>query len=248
MSIARIVGRNNKTIWILILILLFSSAQFSSGDNITGTWQLDPNGFRPVFTEYEDFPALIVPGEDALFQAKINDIDNSSAELSITIYSSNDTFSVYNDSTVMSFIIEDPADIFEFTFNWLGENASTYYDFYYVAFDGISYVRSSNPSYYSIQWQFADVADVGVGGLDSSGYAPVPEVFDLGGATETEKKIISFLSILFFILAAILLFLLIDNRMKKRAHYSKKIVKGKVKKKRKKNKRKFRVAQGKKFI
>ena len=81
------------------------------------------------------------------------DVDNTSGELTLTIYYSNDSFVSHNESVTMSYNDTISADTYRYIYEWDGEPANTYYDYYYQVFDGEHTVKENNSGlYYDILW------------------------------------------------------------------------------------------------
>ena len=109
----------------------------------------DPPSFSTVYEGTE----WITPLENVTFWAIIVDIDNTSGELTTTIYYSNDSFVSHNESVTMSYNDTISADTYRFIYEWEGESSNTYYDYYYQVFDGENIVQETNGGlYYNIQW------------------------------------------------------------------------------------------------
>ena len=165
----------------LSVVLIILSFQIPVVSDSIGDFELDPFNDPPIFIDWYDSATLIPPDNSVTFHVLFNDIDNSSSELTVYLFYSNDSFAIYNNSYTMNFALENPRDTFRFTYLWPGQPYGTYFQYYYVLFDGSNYVKKPNEIgvYLDIQWDFA-IQDPGA---PADGYPKIREIF-IGGTDE----------------------------------------------------------------
>ena len=137
-------------------------------DKVNGTFQYDTDNDAPTYQSWYDSTTLIDPYQDVLFYVVIEDIDNTSSELTVTLYYSNDSFGTYNISKSMSYASSPSTDNYRFTYLFPGEPLGTYYQYYYQVFDGDNYVEQpaayASGILFDIQWDNPPSGDTGGGG------------------------------------------------------------------------------------
>jgi len=128
-----------------------------NNDTSVGNFSLDIDNDPPVFIDWFDSQSIITPNDPITFWAIVEDVDNSSGELTVTLYYSNDSFNLINVSQTMTYVSSPDTYQHQFEYTMAGQTAGTYYQYYYQAYDGESYVKEDNTGlYYDIQWQTVD--------------------------------------------------------------------------------------------
>ena len=126
------------------------------GDSDEGTGSGDVQIFvndPPTFASVFDASQLYPPYENVTFWAIIADVDNSSNELNVTLWYSNDSWVTHNESIPMIYNDTVSADNYRFIYEFEGERQGTYYDYYYTGFDGEHNITDDNSGlYYDIDW------------------------------------------------------------------------------------------------
>jgi hypothetical protein len=139
------------------LLLLFFSIGIviaNDDDNVTGYLALsNVANDSPIFMEWYETETLIDPFVDVTYYAEVFDIDNTSGQLTITLYYSEDSFSGQNLSVSMSYISKVSANTYRYEYTMTGRPSGTYMQYYYQAFDGENRVKEDNSGFfYDIQW------------------------------------------------------------------------------------------------
>lgn len=93
-----------------------------------------------VFTAWFETEETVSPNEDVTFYVEIQDVDNISSELNITLFYSFTGFSAQNVSVNMTYDSTIDTNIHRFEYVFAGQDAGTVLYFYYMAFDGENYV------------------------------------------------------------------------------------------------------------
>lgn len=170
---------------IILLIGLFLSpytvGYADDNDTSKGEFQIDTDNDAPSFTLVFDSTSLITPLQDVVFWAIIEDIDNTSTELTVTLYYSDDSFVLNNVSQSMSYESSPSANNYRYNYTMTGQPAGTYYQYYYQVEDGYSIVKSGNPIYYDIQWDVSPTAGGGQKGGQPDEPTPADVVADEEG-------------------------------------------------------------------
>jgi hypothetical protein len=141
-----------------ILLLFFSIGIVIANeeDNVTGYLALSNiANDSPIFTDWYNTSVLIDPFIDVSFYAEVFDIDNTSGQLTITLYYSEDSFNSQNLSVSMNYISKVSANTYRYNYTMTGRPDGTYMQYYYQAFDGENRVKEDDSGfYYDIQWLF----------------------------------------------------------------------------------------------
>lgn len=149
-----------KIIWISILLLIFlsnSTVIYADDDTSEGSAQIDTDNDAPSFVLVFDSVELVEPDTNIVFYTIIEDVDNDSTELIVTLYYSDDSFVIHNVSQSMSYVSSPQADQYRYEYIFLGQPAGVYYQYYYQVEDGYSNAKDDNSgSYYDIQWETTD--------------------------------------------------------------------------------------------
>lgn len=140
----------------ILLLLIFPLVTYviADDDDSRGDMALDLDNDPPVFIEWEEATAIVTENLDFLFYVVIEDIDNTSSELNVTLFYSNNLFVSDNNTINMTYESSPATNQYRFIYWFSGQPAVTTYDFYYVAFDGETQVRKPTTEgyYYNIQW------------------------------------------------------------------------------------------------
>jgi len=191
----------------------FVHSVLSQEDSSIGDFQVDTDNDPPFFVDWLDQEDTVSPYTSVLFYATILDIDNSSTELNVTLWYSNDSFSSVNVSVSMSYDSHPAANQWHFTYTFPGQAADTYYKYYYTVFDGNTTVKEDdNSNYYDIQW--LKVASGGTA-YDPPGETPVgvsPEII-------INPDVVLGASLIAFILCSLFVILGYDKSRKIRGSY-----------------------------
>ncbi len=100
-----------------------------------GSFEISTVNDPPYIVDWYHNTTLIEPGTDVLFHATVWDIDNTSDELTVTLWYSNDTFMYDNNSVTMVFSKETSPDYYRYNYTIDGPNEGIY-SYYYEATDG----------------------------------------------------------------------------------------------------------------
>ncbi len=147
-----------KVILICLFLVIFLSVQCGQAngedDTAIGNFLASLEGNESgTFLNYYDPHTLIDPYADVVFYTLIEDPDNTSDEITVTMFYSNDTFVSDNRSTVMMYSGEPEPDQYQYVTAWTGEPDNTVYHFYYKSYDGKNTVRKDdNGDYFDITW------------------------------------------------------------------------------------------------
>lgn len=146
-----------KIIVISCLLFLFFSIGIviaNDDDNVVGILTLlNVANDSPIFIDWYETDILIDPFEDVTFYADVFDVDNTSGQLTITLYYSEDSFSSQNFSVSMSYDSKISANTYRYNYTMNGRPSGTYMQYYYQAFDGENRVNEDNTGFfYDIQW------------------------------------------------------------------------------------------------
>ena len=144
-------------IFFLFLPILGVPAQTHDDDSSIGNLTYDTVNDAPVFIDVYNTSDLITPNEDVLFYAVIQDIDNTSAQLNVTLYYSYSIFNFENHSFEMSYASLEALQTYRFEHNFVGKTSGTSIIYYYQVFDGETIVREGYPLYYDLQWSVPPV-------------------------------------------------------------------------------------------
>ena len=149
----------NTVISSLVLLLVFSLFTVKAqDDNSTGNFNLDTVNDPSFFIEVFDTAEIIYPNTDVDFHAIVLDIDNTSAQVLITLYYTYSTFSTQNISVIMPYVSTGDPNTYRFEYTFTGKSAGTYLTYYYQAYDGTNIVKEDNSGfYYDIQWNYPPV-------------------------------------------------------------------------------------------
>lgn len=137
----------------LIFCFVWISASYAADSE--GSFEISTVNDPPYIVDWYHNTTLIEPGTDILFHATVWDIDNSSDELTVTLWYSNDTFMYDNNSVSMVFYRETAADKYRYNYTIDGPNGGIY-AYYYEATDGefIDYKPAGYDVgvYFYLQW------------------------------------------------------------------------------------------------
>lgn len=174
-----------------------------NSDSITGDFEtINTVNDPPIFTEWYETATKIPPDEDILFFAIINDPDNSSDELSITLYYSNDSFVANNQSAAMVYSNEPSFRHFNFTYFFIGQPLGTVLQYYFQAADGGTPVKKPLVTFFEVEWGIGAVTDELP--VNERRVGVVSEII-IGGEDKEERRITDFilLILLFIIITAL---------------------------------------------
>lgn len=152
-------------------------------DSTLGQWSGDIINDAPSFISWLNQTALVSVNIDVLFYTTVTDIDNTSAEVATTLYYSNDSFVLDNQSAVLVFSQESPLDYFYSTYNFAGQSEYSYFEYYYSTYDGETRIREPSLGvYFDIQW--GSPPQVGPGGGVWDETTTIPEGVDIDVVTK----------------------------------------------------------------
>ncbi len=147
-------------VFLLLVVFLGISFFLTKGvvandfDESKGTVLFDFDNDPSTFESWWDSDVLVIPLQNVSFWAIVEDIDNTSTELTITLYTSNDSFNLDNNSYSMVFLQEVSPNNYKFNYTFTGQPDGTYLHYYYQVYDGETYVEEDNSGlFYDIQWQ-----------------------------------------------------------------------------------------------
>lgn len=158
----------NKGIWIslLLLIVLLNPIGGYAPDDSKNSVQIDndaPPSFVSVFDSTESgwISWIVESDTNVTFWAIIEDIDNTSIELNVTLYYSSDVFITHFLSANLTFVSSPQMNQYQFEYEMSGQEKGTYYQYYYQGFDGETKIKDDNSGlYYVIQWDSITSSDV----------------------------------------------------------------------------------------
>jgi len=134
----------------------YITGEYDQDTTATGSFTHDTDNDAPLFASWYDSTTLIDPDADVLFYVVIYDIDNSSTELNVTLYWSDDSFGAINRSHNMAFSNSPSTNNYRYTYLFPGKPLGTYYQYYYVVNDGANTVYQPaaylSGIYFDIQW------------------------------------------------------------------------------------------------
>lgn len=141
---------------IVILSLLFINPVLA--DDSDGSFDLDYVNDAPSFSAWYDSTTLIQPEHNVTFEVTIQDIDNTSGELTVYLWYSSDIFGVSNISQIMYYSSNPSPDNYEFVYEMdgTGKVHGTYYSYYYNVYDGYNTIYQPTAYvsgiFFDIQW------------------------------------------------------------------------------------------------
>lgn len=142
--------------FVILLIGVFSGVAID--DNSLGDLLMDTVADPPSFVDWYETTELIYPTTDVSFFAEVLDIDNSSGQLTVTLYYTYSNFATQNISFTMSYVSLVALQTYRFEYTFTGMPDGTYLTYYYHAFDGTNIVKEDNSGlFYDIQWSFPPV-------------------------------------------------------------------------------------------
>jgi len=148
----------NRIKVISLLTLLFIgffvvNSVYAQDDDSDGSFEVDTDNDAPSFADFLDQQDAVGPYIDLVVYATILDIDNSTTELNVTFWYSNDTFISNNISVIMAYISNPSTNQYYFTHTLTGQADQTYYQYYYMVDDGNTTVKEDDSgTYFSVQW------------------------------------------------------------------------------------------------
>lgn len=147
--------RSKALIGVVFLLLMFPlvTSVVADDDTSEGDMALDLDNDAPIFIQWYEATVIIDENLPILFTAIIQDIDNTTAELNVTLYYSSDLFVTDNNSISMIF----DAGLVSYQYQFPGQPGITTYKYYYTVFDGTTLVRKPTTAeyYFDIQWGLA---------------------------------------------------------------------------------------------
>lgn len=174
---------NKKSILLVIMLVILQSymVAYAQDEDAGGTFQLDTDNDASSFVSWYDSTTLIEPDNDVLFYTVVEDIDNASDHLTVTIWYSNDSFGLYNESQVMAYASTPSSNNYRFTHLFAGQPVGTYFQYYFSVYDGDNFVYQ--PAAYEagilfdIQWDNPPEGPAGGGVTPRDEEAITPEEF-----------------------------------------------------------------------
>lgn len=150
-----------NSLFLFSLIVIYGLVSvLSTDDYSTGSFEQDTDNDPISIVALLDQEDVVRPNVNVEFYATVYDIDNDSAEITVTLWYSNDTFTVYNISQSIVFSSNPAVNQYRFTYNFTGQADGVYLQYYYTAFDGNTTARKDNSGlFYDIEWR-----KVGAGG------------------------------------------------------------------------------------
>lgn len=149
----------NIAISSLVLLFVFSLVIVKAeDDNTTGDFNLDTVNDPSYFVDVFNTTALISPLTDVDFYAIVLDVDNTSAQLNITLFYTFSSFAVENYSLDMVYASTTEPNTYRFEYTFTGQLHGTYLLYYFSAFDGANRVNEDNSGFYfDLLWSFPPV-------------------------------------------------------------------------------------------
>ncbi len=150
---------------------------YTANDGTTTTGKYNPTvgsyfvmswrgNYAPFIVAWFDSTLLIDPFANVLFDCTIYYQENVSADLNVTIWYSIDGFALDNRTRIMNFATETAPYNFRYTYNWIGEAAGIFYQYYYQveAFNESYFITHKPQNYdigilFDIQWDLIIVGD-----------------------------------------------------------------------------------------
>lgn len=137
---------------LLILIILLPLA-VRAEDESTGNFSFDDVNDPPTFQEWYETEEVISPFTDVLFFAEIQDIDNSSDQLNVSLhYTFTSSWGASNETIYLNESTELGNMTYRFEYLFSGQASGAYMQYYYQVFDGETTVREGYPIYFDLQW------------------------------------------------------------------------------------------------
>jgi len=138
---------------LMIILTLISVSTLA--DDTTGSFTEDTDNDAPsYFGWYEG--TIVSPLVDVTFDVDVLDIDNSSTELTVDMFYSNDTFAVDNNTINLVYHSLVSANTYKYLYVMTGLPHDTYYKFYYRINDGFTNVEKPVNyylgTYFDVQW------------------------------------------------------------------------------------------------
>jgi hypothetical protein len=143
-----------------IFIILFIGAftGLASNDNSTGDLLMDTVPDPPSFIDVYNTTELITPLTNVDFYAIVLDIDNTSAQLNITLFYTFSSFVAENYSLDMVYVSTIEPNTYRFEYTFTGQSHGTYLYYYFTAFDNTTLVKEDNSGFYfDLLWSFPPV-------------------------------------------------------------------------------------------
>ena len=127
--------------------------QIAPNDQSTGTFEHDLDNDPPVIEDWYEPEDIVEPDLDILLWVTFQDIDNTSGQMSVIAFASNDSFVLDNNSLAMAFFETTGNNTYRFVLWFDGQENGVEYDFYFSVYDGETRVRRPlAPTYVTVQW------------------------------------------------------------------------------------------------
>lgn len=126
----------------------------SADDDSTGNFEQDTDNDAPTFVALLDQDDIVRPDVNVEFYATAYDIDNGSTELNVTLWWSDDIFTLDNHSIEMTYSSNPAINQYRYTYTFPGQADGTYLQYYYQVYDGYTTVKEDDGGiFYDIEWK-----------------------------------------------------------------------------------------------
>lgn len=186
-------------------------------DYSSGSFEQDSDNDAPTFISWYDSTSLITPLQSVNFNVTIQDIDNSSGDLTVLLYYSDNSFASDNNSQTLVYF-SGTGNVYNYNYTFSGQSAGTYLEYYYNVYDGETRVYQPaaylSGIYFDIQWDTALVPPSGGGKRPTT--TTTTETTTTIPAGGLGDFIIFITQPLFFIFLLLILIIYIYRKKKKR--------------------------------